>query len=142
MLGRKRQADVYEFKTSLLYIVSSRTTRAIERPCFQNKNKTKEKACDIGRDSCLVSNLSMETTEQQRLQDCPERSPRHSLAGDQGCLQLALLTALWDLEQRQAETVSLSPFPGPLIILPPWSTPPQSPVPKLSLLQKTALSCH
>lgn len=69
----------------------------------------------------------METTEQQRLQDCPERSPNHSLAGDQGlCLQLAPLTALWDLEQRQAETVSLSPFPGPLIMLPPWSASPTS----------------
>jgi hypothetical protein len=32
---RQRQTDLCEFKTSLVYIVSSRTTRATQRNCFK-----------------------------------------------------------------------------------------------------------
>jgi hypothetical protein len=47
-LGRQRQADFYEFEASLVYRVSSRTTRAIQRtPSQKTKNKTK-KDCDDG----------------------------------------------------------------------------------------------
>jgi hypothetical protein len=34
--GRQRQADLCEFKASLFYMVSSRTPRAVERPCLKN----------------------------------------------------------------------------------------------------------
>jgi hypothetical protein len=41
-LGRQRQADSYEFGASLVYRVSSRTTRAIQRnPVLKNKRKKK-----------------------------------------------------------------------------------------------------
>jgi hypothetical protein len=42
-LGRQRQAGVSEFKTSLVYRVSSRTARAIQRnPVSKKQNKTKK----------------------------------------------------------------------------------------------------
>ena len=36
-LGRQRQADLCEFKASLIYSVSSRTARATKRPCLKKK---------------------------------------------------------------------------------------------------------
>jgi hypothetical protein len=41
-LRRQRQADLCVFEASLVYIVSSRTTKAIERPCQNKTNKTKQ----------------------------------------------------------------------------------------------------
>jgi hypothetical protein len=38
--GRQRQADLYEFETSLVYKVSYRTTRATHRETFSWKTKT------------------------------------------------------------------------------------------------------
>ena len=40
-LGRQRQANLHEFKASLVYRVSSRTARAIQRYSVKNKNKNK-----------------------------------------------------------------------------------------------------
>jgi hypothetical protein len=41
-LGRQRQADLYEFKTSLVYRLSSRITTATQRnPVSIKQNKTK-----------------------------------------------------------------------------------------------------
>jgi hypothetical protein len=46
-LGRKRQADA-EFKASLVYKVSSRTARAIQRnPVSKNQNKQTNKKTKI-----------------------------------------------------------------------------------------------
>ena len=38
-LGRQRQADLCEFKASLIYSVSSRTARATKRPCLKKKKR-------------------------------------------------------------------------------------------------------
>lgn len=37
-LRRQGQEDLCEFEDYLVYIVSSRTTRAIERPCLKDQN--------------------------------------------------------------------------------------------------------
>jgi hypothetical protein len=42
-LGRQRQADLCEFKASLVYTVSSRSTRATQRNPVSNKNKSSNK---------------------------------------------------------------------------------------------------
>ena len=39
--GRQRQADLSEFKTSLVYRLSSRTARATGRPCLKKTKKKK-----------------------------------------------------------------------------------------------------
>ena len=38
-LGRQNQVDIFEFKASLVYIVSSRTVGTIGRPCLKNTKK-------------------------------------------------------------------------------------------------------
>jgi hypothetical protein len=38
VLGRQRQVDPSDFRASLVYRVSSRATRAIQRNLFQNQN--------------------------------------------------------------------------------------------------------
>ena len=42
-LRRQRQTDVYKFKVSLVYRVSSRTIRAVTQRTPVSKNKTKQK---------------------------------------------------------------------------------------------------
>jgi hypothetical protein len=39
LMGSQMQVDIYEFETSLVYRVSSRTTRAIKRNPISNKQK-------------------------------------------------------------------------------------------------------
>jgi len=47
-LGRQRQAHLCEFKSTLLYRVSSRTARATQRnPVLKNKQKKKNKDMDL-----------------------------------------------------------------------------------------------
>jgi hypothetical protein len=38
-LWRQRQVYLCEFEASLVYVVSSRTARTTERPCFKYNNK-------------------------------------------------------------------------------------------------------
>ena len=38
-LGREKQADLYEFEVSLVYKVSSRTVKAIQRNVLKTQNK-------------------------------------------------------------------------------------------------------
>lgn len=40
-LRRQKLEGLYEFKVSLNYRTSSRTIRATEKPCLENKNKQK-----------------------------------------------------------------------------------------------------
>ena len=43
VLGRQRQEDLYEFKACLIYTMSSRTARAMQRnPVLKKKKKEKE----------------------------------------------------------------------------------------------------
>ena len=47
--GRQRQVDLCEFEASLVYRVSSRTTRAIQKPCLEKttiKKLLKIELCD------------------------------------------------------------------------------------------------
>ena len=54
-LGRKRQADLCEFKTSLLYRVSSRTGfEATEKPCLQKPREDKAYSNHIHHTSVII----------------------------------------------------------------------------------------
>ena len=47
---RQRQADLCGFKVNLVYIVSSRTSKAVtQRNPVSNKNKNKQKECFSGQ---------------------------------------------------------------------------------------------
>ena len=54
-LGKQRQAELCEFKTSLVYKVSSRSAKAVTQrnPVSKNEKKNKEKK----RNDCIMSSI-------------------------------------------------------------------------------------
>jgi len=57
--SRQGQADLCEFKASLIYLMSSRPARAMQRDCFnQNKQTNKTNKIDRQIDRDLVSKIN------------------------------------------------------------------------------------
>lgn len=78
-LWRQGQVDRCKFKAALVYIVNSRTARAIQKPCLKSKTKNKNKnqqECMKGKGTCTNIGLHQRTEGMPKSMKASERHLR------------------------------------------------------------------